>query len=77
MQLEKVQLKHGHSPRYHGDPEPYKSTDAQAGNSTNKNFNGASEDKAYPVMYWKAFPHGMAESNRKRQVGQVDKHSQD
>jgi hypothetical protein len=67
----------GHSPRYHGDPEAYEGTDAQASDSTNKHLNGAGEDKAYPIMYWEAFPHRLAERNRERQVGQVDKHGQE
>jgi hypothetical protein len=65
----------GHSPRYHSDPESHKSTDAQAGDSTNKNLNRASEDQTYSVMHWKPFPHILAENNSERQVREVDEHS--
>jgi len=63
-----------HLPRYHSDPETHKSADAQAGDSTNKNLDSACEDQTYSVMHRKPFPHGLEESNGKRQVGKVYEH---
>ena len=64
-------------PRYHSDSEAHESADAQAGDSTDKNLNGAGEDQTNSAMNGQPFPHGLEEIDGERQVGKVDEHGKD
>ncbi len=53
----RIQNIDNHPPGYHGDSEAHEGTNAQASYSTNKNLDGAGEDKTYAIMYRRTFAH--------------------